>query len=204
MLVQAGGTMGDKSFSGCLSNMKHGEYRYYPQDNHNIRQDNMREISKKVFQRILKHSFPEYVVDPDPDDGEFVGSVGKNELLPSGDFMYDPHVINKGYIWFKECTLQQEGTLVYLHDGSVLVYKEKYSAPLKQINNSSVSPKQLSENFEKIILEDLDERPYKIEDENQNQAILINPCLFQKLIDCALNKDNKDFILYNKVCSLDV
>ena len=203
MLVQAGGTMGDKSFKGCLPNMKRGEYRYYPQDNHNINQNEMREISKKVFQRILKYNFPEYLVDPDPDDGEIVGSIGKNEILSSGELYYVPLVINKGYICFRESTLEKEGLIMYLHNGCILVYREKYTAPLKKIHDKPISPQLLSAEFEKITYEGLCERPYKIEDENKNQAILVNPSLFQKLIDCALSKDNKDVLLYKEVRALD-
>jgi len=126
MLVQVGGTMGDKYLEGKIPNMRYGEYRYYPQDNLNIIDSEVREISKKVFQRILTCCFPDYMIDPDPDDGDLVGSVGKLELSSSGKAYYHPLVINKGYICFKESTPEETGTLLYIHNGYILAYKERH------------------------------------------------------------------------------
>ena len=93
---------------------------------------------------------------------------------------------------------------MYLHNGYILVYREKYTAPLKKIHDNPISPEELSETFEKLTYEGLCERPYKIEDKDKNQAILVDPSLFQKLIDCALSKDNKDVLLYIEVRTLDI
>jgi len=123
MLVRVGSEMGDKSYGGKVPNLKFGEYRYYPQDNDNLEYTG-RILCRKVFERILNKNFPKYVLDADfYDDGyEEVGSIG---LSPKPD-LYNPVVINKGYICFKEATPLKDGTVIYIHDGTVIVYKEKW------------------------------------------------------------------------------
>jgi hypothetical protein len=130
MLKQVGGTMGDKSLDGNIPNMKLGEYRYYPQDNPNIKMMQRDWIARKVFARIMYRYFPEYIIDPEIDNSEdvkyYVGSLGINHTLKDDTSMYEPIVINKGYICVKEATSKEDGTILYLHGGVVMAYKEHY------------------------------------------------------------------------------
>ncbi|PHR52940.1 MAG: hypothetical protein COA44_15835 [Arcobacter sp.] len=121
MLTRVGSIMGDKSYKGTLPNLKYGEFRYYPHDNKNLTYAG-RELTCKVFRRILKRNFPQYALDTDVYQGvEELGTIG---LYTKGD-LYQPIVINKGYICFKEATELEDGTVFYLHDGAIIVYKEK-------------------------------------------------------------------------------
>lgn len=132
MLKQIGGTMGDKHLHGNIANMKLGEYRYYPQDNPNIKRMSRNWISRKAFLRIISRLFPGYIIDPDIDNSEdveskyYVGSIGIEHTLKNNESMYEPIVINKGYICIKEATPKENGTILYLHGGVVMIYKEQY------------------------------------------------------------------------------
>lgn len=132
MLKQAGVTTGDKYLDGDIPNMKLGEYRYYPQDNSNLTIQSRDKITRKAFIRILKKCFPEYIINPEIQDSKYieakyyVGSVGTVIELKNNQSMYEPVIINKGYICFKEATSKGDGTILYLHNGVVMAYKERY------------------------------------------------------------------------------
>lgn len=110
--------MGDKHMKGKLSNLKLGDVRYYPQDNPNILRDTVREISPKALVRIFSCIYPDYIVDVDEKD-ELVNHIRKEGKTIS-------YIINKAYVCIKEATSEQYGTIVYFHNGYVLIYKEKY------------------------------------------------------------------------------
>jgi uncharacterized protein YlzI (FlbEa/FlbD family) len=40
------------------------------------------------------------------------------------------YIINKAYICIKEATPEHDGTVINLHNGYVLVFKEKYISPI--------------------------------------------------------------------------
>ena len=132
MLKQAGVTSGDKYLNGDIPNMKLGEYRYYPQDNPNLAILSRSKITRKAFIRILKKYFPEYIVNPDINEDRdieakyFIGSVGTAIELKNNQSIYEPIIINKGYICFKEATPKEDGTILYLHNGVVMAFKECY------------------------------------------------------------------------------
>lgn len=111
--------MGDRHMEGKLSNLKFGEVRYYPQDNPNILRDTVREISAKTLIRIITTLFPNYFVDVDEENNLVNHIRYENETIS--------YVINKAYICIKEATPELNGTIVYLHNGYVLIYKEKYN-----------------------------------------------------------------------------
>jgi hypothetical protein len=108
-IKQVGYVNGDKYLKGTVANMKVGELRYYPQDNSNLYRKKSRELSPKTVTRIFKSMFPDYEV----------------EVSESDTFLID-HIINKAYICIKEATPEHDGTVINLHNGYVLVFKEKY------------------------------------------------------------------------------
>jgi hypothetical protein len=109
---------GDKHMQGNIPNLKFGEVRYYPQDNPNIIRNTVREISSATLIRIFRKLFPKYSIEIDKKD-KLV-----NHIRYEDDVIC--YVINKAYICIKEATPECDGTIVYLHNGYVLVYKEKY------------------------------------------------------------------------------
>jgi hypothetical protein len=115
--------MGDKHMEGKLSNLKFGEVRYYPQDNPNIIRNTVREISSATLIRISRKLFPKYIIEIDEKD-KLVNHIRYEDNAIS-------YIINKAYMCIKEATPECDGTIVYLHNGYVLVYKEKY----KQISS---------------------------------------------------------------------
>jgi len=121
-LKQMGHTNGDKGID-IIPNLKLGEFRYYTQDNPNIDRMSVRQISPKVFIRIMTCLFPQYHIefDDEIDGKKNVWSVGN---IDKG--MYRPLIINKGYVCIKEASNTEEGRIFHLHDGAVLTYKEKY------------------------------------------------------------------------------
>lgn len=138
LLKQIGTDMGDKHFHGIIPNMKQGEYRYYPQDNPNLKFALDKKVKRKDFIILLKEYFPKYIINPEgyeeEDEGYWIGSVGiTNEI--HGEKHYDPVVINKGYICFQEATKLKSGTVYYIHSRFVLKYEEIYKIanPLKEI-----------------------------------------------------------------------
>jgi len=122
MLKQVGYTNGDKGTKG-LPNMKIGEFRYYPKDNPNVDRMTGRTISPGVFVRVMTCLFPEYHIECEDGKNGIMDVLGVGNLI--NDF-YKPLVINKGYICIKEASSTEEGTIFYLHDGTVLAYKETY------------------------------------------------------------------------------
>lgn len=121
-LKQVGHTNGDKGVD-TIPNLKLGEFRYYTQDNTNIDRMSVRQISPKVFIRIMSYLFPQYHIEFD-DEIE-----GKKSVWSVGNMyqdMYRPLLINKGYVCIKEASVAEDGRIFHLHDGAVLTYKEKY------------------------------------------------------------------------------
>lgn len=110
--------MGDKPLDGDVLNLKFGGVRYYPQDNPNILRDTVREISPKTLIRILSTLFYGCIVDVDKENN-LVNHIryGDKTVI---------YIINKAYICIKEATSEYDGTIVYLHNGYVLIYKEKH------------------------------------------------------------------------------
>lgn len=76
-LKQVGHTNGDKGID-AIPNLKFGEFRYYTQDNLNIDQMSVREISPKVFIRVMACLFPQYHIefDDEAEGKKSVWSVG--------------------------------------------------------------------------------------------------------------------------------
>jgi len=109
---------GDKHMEGNISNLKLGEVRYYPQDNPNIFRDTVREISPKTLIRIFDTLFPDYIIDMDEESNLVNHIRHENETIS--------YIINKAYICVKEATPEFDGTIVYLHNGYVLIYKENF------------------------------------------------------------------------------
>lgn len=131
LLKQVGSTNGDKHLLGEISNMKLGEYRYYPQDNKNLIRAPRKLLTRKAFFRLLNKYFPEYTIDSDMSGIQenekklYVRSIGMMENI-RGEQYYMPKVINKGYVCFKEATPLEDGTVLYIHSGFVMAYKERY------------------------------------------------------------------------------
>ena len=130
LLKQVGADNGDKYFQGNISNMRQGEYGYYPQYNPNLKFAHEKYIQRKDFITLLNKYFPKYIVSPldmpyDADKEYWIGSIGIIKEV-HGEKIYAPIVINKGYICFKEATKNQSGTVYYIHNGVILVYKEEY------------------------------------------------------------------------------
>jgi len=132
MLKQTGVIIGDKHLNGNVPNLKLGDCRYYPQDNPNLRMISRNKITRKAFIRILKKCFPMHIVDPNLDNSRgieakyYIGSMGVVHKLKDGDLMYEPTVLNKGYVCFKEASPKEDGTILYLHNGVAMAYKEQY------------------------------------------------------------------------------
>jgi hypothetical protein len=82
----------------------------------------VRQIPPKVFIRIMAHLFPQYHIefDDEIERKRSVWSVGNME-----QDIYRPLLINKGYVCIKEASTAEDGTILHLHDGAVLAYKEK-------------------------------------------------------------------------------
>jgi hypothetical protein len=110
--------MGDKPMEGKFSNLKLGEVRYYPQDNPNILRDTVREISPRTLIRILSTLFYGCIVDIDEENNLV------NHIRYGDKTMH--YIINKAYICIKESTPECNGTIVYLHNGYILIYKEHF------------------------------------------------------------------------------
>jgi hypothetical protein len=71
----------------------------------------------------MKCFFPDYHVDSDDEVD------GKKDVWGVGNIIndfYRPLVINKGYVCIKEASITEDGTILHLHDGKILAYKEKY------------------------------------------------------------------------------
>lgn len=111
--------MGDKPMEGNVLNLKLGEVRYYPQDNSNILRGTVREISPKTLIRILSTLFYGCIVDVD-EESNLVNHIRYGDKTTN-------YIINKAYICIKEATPDTPGTIVYLHNGYVLIYKEHYN-----------------------------------------------------------------------------
>ena len=130
LLKQVGADNGDKYFQGNIPNMRQGEYRYYPQDNPNLKFADEKHIKRENFIILLNKYFPKYIVSPldmpcDVDEKYWIGSIGIIKEI-HGEKFYDPIVINKGYICFEEATKNKSGTVYYIHNGVILVYEEEY------------------------------------------------------------------------------
>ncbi len=114
-------------------NMKLGEYGYYPEGNPNLTLNFRERITKKAFDRILKKYLPEYTANPEidknsryPDPKYNISSIGKMIKLENNELLYEPIVTNMGYICFKEATPEEDGTILYLRNGIVMPWKERY------------------------------------------------------------------------------
>lgn len=132
LLKQVGSDNGDKGFHGNVHNLKLGEYRYYPQDNPNLKFAEIKHITRADFIIKLKQLFPNYIASPfdrcsspDIDKTYYIGSVGVMKII-DGEEMYNPVVINKGYICFEEATKTKNGTVYYIHNDIGFVYEEAY------------------------------------------------------------------------------
>lgn len=112
--------MGDKPMEGNVLNLKLGEVRYYPQDNPNILRDTVREISPKTLIRILSTLFYGCIVDVD-EENNLVNHIRYGDKTMN-------YIINKAYICIKEATPECDGTIAYLHNGYVLIYKEQFKS----------------------------------------------------------------------------
>lgn len=117
-IKQIGYVDGDKILKGVIPNMKVGELRYYPQDNPNLYRTQSRELSPKMVARIFKSMFPDYEVEINESDTSLLDHIVQRESRQ--------YIINKAYICIKEATPEHDGTLINLHNGYVLVFKEKY------------------------------------------------------------------------------
>lgn len=117
-IKQIGYVNGDKGLNGLVPNMKIGEMRFYPQDNSNLYRTQSRELSPKTIARIFKSMFPDYEVEANECDASLVDHIVKR-----GSNQY---IINKAYICIKEATPENDGTVINLHNGYILVFKEKY------------------------------------------------------------------------------
>ena len=121
-IKQGGYVNGDKYWKGTVANMKVGELRYYPQDNSNLYRKKSRELSPKTVTRIFKSMFPDYEVEVSESDTFLIDHIVKRESRH--------YIINKAYICIKEATPEHDGTVINLHNGYVLVFKEKYISPI--------------------------------------------------------------------------
>lgn len=117
-IKQIGYVNGDKHLKGTVANMKVGELRYYPQDNPNLYRIQSRELSPKTVTRIFKSMFPDYDIELNKSDSSMIDHIVKSES--------SQYIINKAYICIKEATPENDGTVINLHNGYVLVFKEKY------------------------------------------------------------------------------
>ena len=113
---------GDKILKGVIPNMKVGDLRYYPQDNPNLYRTQSRELSPKTVVRIFKSMFPDYEVEINESDTSLIDHIVKRES--------SQYIINKAYICIKEATSKNDGTVINLHNGYILVFKEKYIQPI--------------------------------------------------------------------------
>jgi uncharacterized protein YlzI (FlbEa/FlbD family) len=121
-IKQIGHINGDKWMNGVIPNMKVGEIRFYPQDNPNLYRTQSRELSPKTVTRIFKSMFPDYEVEVNESDISLIDHIVKRESRH--------YIINKAYICIKEATPEHDGTVINLHNGYVLVFKEKYLSPI--------------------------------------------------------------------------
>lgn len=121
-IKQIGYCNGDKWMKGIIPNMKIGELRYYPQDNPNLYRDKSRELSPKILTRIFKSMFPDYEVEVDENEPALIEHIAKRET--------SQYIINKAYICIKEATPKNDGTIINLHNGYILVFNEKYCQPV--------------------------------------------------------------------------
>lgn len=121
-IKQIGHSNGDKYLKGNVANMKVGELRYYPQDNPNLYRTQSRELSPKTLAWIFKSMFPGYEVEVNESDPSTIDHIVKRESRQ--------YIINKAYICIKEATSEHDGTVINLHNGYVLVFKEKYISPV--------------------------------------------------------------------------
>ena len=121
-IKQIGHINGDKWMNGVIPNMKVGEIRFYPQDNPNLYRTQSRELSPKTVTRIFKSMFPDYEVEVNESDISLIDYIVKRESRH--------YIINKAYICIKEATPEHDGTVINLHNGYVLVFKEKYISPI--------------------------------------------------------------------------
>lgn len=110
--------MGDKHIEGELSNLILGEVRYCPLENPNILRDTVREISPKTLISIFDTLFPDYIVDVD-EENNLINHIRYEDEKIS-------YIINKAYICIKEAAPDSTGTIVYLHNGYALIYKERF------------------------------------------------------------------------------
>lgn len=117
-IKQIGPDNGDKHLHGIVPNMNIGDLRYYPQDNPNLYRTQSRELSPKTVTRIFKSMFPDYEIEVNESDTSLIDSIVKR----------DPHqyILNKAYICIKEATPEHDGTVINLHNGYILVFKERY------------------------------------------------------------------------------
>ena len=121
-IKQIGYVNGDKHLKSSVANMKVGELRYYPQDNPNLYRTQSRELSPKTVTRIFKSMFPDYEIELNESDPSTIDHIVKRESRH--------YIINKAYICIKEATQEHDGTVINLHNGYVLVFKEKYITPV--------------------------------------------------------------------------
>lgn len=121
-IKQIGHINGDKWMNGVIPNMKVGEIRFYPQDNLNLYRTQSRELSPKTLAWIFKSMFPGYEVELNESDPSTIDHIVKRESRQ--------YIINKAYICIKEATSEHDGTVINLHNGYVLVFKEKYISPV--------------------------------------------------------------------------
>jgi len=82
---------------------------------------------------IPKKHLSEYKANPEidknsryPDPKYNISSVGKILKLENNELAYEPIVTNMGYICFKEATHEENGTILYLRNGIVMPWKERY------------------------------------------------------------------------------
>lgn len=128
-IKQIGYVDGDKILKGVIPNMKVGELRYYPQDNPNLYRTQSRELFPTTVTRIFKSMFPDYEVEINESDPSLIDHIVKRESRQ--------YIINKAYICIKEATPENDGTVINLHNGYVLVFKEKYISPVVKAPQSS-------------------------------------------------------------------
>jgi hypothetical protein len=136
LLKQVGPDNGDKGLQGKILNLKFGEFRYYPQDNLNLEFASPKQLTREKFVILLAKYFPDYIISPREVDEEeldnpyWIGSIGMMEEINDEKY-YNPIVINKGYICFKEATKEEDGVVYYIHNGSLFIYDEQYKEELQ-------------------------------------------------------------------------
>lgn len=121
---QIGHQNGDKWMNGIIPNMKIGELRYYPQDNPNLYRNKSKELSPKTLTRIFKTLFPDYEVEINESDRSLIDHIVQRRT--------SQYIINKAYICIKETTPTNDGTVINLHNGYILVFKEKIAKKIKE------------------------------------------------------------------------